>query len=374
MEQKVDFIKLVENGSFSISELCRRFNISRKTGYKWINRYRKDGDEGLKNRSRRPHNSPSKTTNKIERIIIKIRNGEPEWGAKKIHKILLRDYSFKAIDIPSITTINNILSRRGLVNQSKTLNGKSFQRFEHERPNELWQMDFKGDFPLRSKKRCFPLTITDDHSRYNLCLKALNNQQYLTVKQELTSVFRQYGLPDRILCDNGSPWGMTGNNYRHDDCRITRFEKWLLDLRVSMTHCRPHHPQTQGKLERYHRTLKLELLKYNNYKNYNDCQRSFDEWRNKYNYIRPHEALNQETPSSRYVSSHRVMPEKIPAFEYPETDYKRKVDMKGTISFKGKPIRVGKALYGDYVAIRWEGLNQFGIYYCTKKIKSIIKT
>jgi len=372
MEQKIDFVKLYEQGSISMSELCRRFAVTRRIGYKWIRRYQSHGIDGLENRSKRPKNSPRKTSHKIEQLVVKVRNSDPEWGAKKIHKILQRDYGYNIKDLPSVTTINNILKRNGLIDQANSLKNLKIQRFEYESSNELWQMDFKGDFLLGNKKRCYPLTMTDDHSRYNLCLQALENQRYLSVKEQLTSVFRIYGLPDKILCDNGSPWGMAGNNNRHEDCRITKIEKWLIRLKIRMIHGRAYHPQTQGKLERYHRTLKSELLNHRIFKSHRECQISFDEWRNKYNYKRPHESLKQETPSTRYVPSNRVYPEKLPEIEYPETDYKRKVNKKGHIWFKGRPHRVGKALYGDYVGVRWEDENQFGVYYSMKKIKTII--
>jgi len=356
----------------TMSELCRCYGITRKTGYKWIKRYRAEGLDGLKERSKRPLNSPSKTSRKIEEIIVKIRVLDPEWGAKKIHRILVRDHNYKVKELPSVTTINNILKRRGLIDPIKSIKSRPFQSFEHENANDLWQMDFKGDFILGNKKRCYPLTIADDHSRYNLCLEALENQRYVSVKQQLISVFRRYGLPNRILCDNGSPWGLTGSNRHHEDCRITKVEKWLLRLDVKMVHGRPYHPQTQGKLERYHRTLKSELLSARVFKDHNDCQISFDKWRNKYNYVRPHESLGQETPSTRYEPSRRSYPEKLPELYYPDTDIKRAVDESGRIWFKGKKYKVGKALHKDHVGIRLEDENTYGVYYSTKRIKTII--
>ena len=172
MEQKLDFVKLADQGVLSMSELCIRFGITRRTGYKWLKRYQDEGKTGLYDRSKRPHHSPTKTCDKIEDLIVKLRESDTEWGAKKIHKILQRDYGFELKDLPSITTINNILSRKGLIDQAKSIKSRKMQRFEHEAANDLWQMDFKGDFLLGNKKRCFPLTIADDHSRYNLCLQA----------------------------------------------------------------------------------------------------------------------------------------------------------------------------------------------------------
>ena len=284
MEQKIEFINLLETGQLSMTEICRRFSISRRTGYKWLERFKKEGVSGLREKSRRPNYSPNKTKDKTEELIRSIRGKDPEWGAKKIRKILERDYHLA--NIPSITTINNILKRNGLIDPSQSIKNKKIERFEYEYPNELWQMDFKGDFVLKNKLRCFPLTITDDHSRYNICLKALQNQRYLSVKEHLILVFKQYGLPEKILCDNGGPWGLAGNQ-SPGEIRMTKLEKWLLQLDIHVLHGRAYHPQTQGKLERYHRTLKSELLKYKTFKDFKDCQIHFDHWKHKYNHIRP---------------------------------------------------------------------------------------
>lgn len=370
MDQKIEFVTLLQNGEISMSELCRRFSITRRTGYKWFNRFKQSGHEGLVDKSRRPYKSPNRTNKEIEALILKLRKADPEWGCKKIFKLLVRDYNYKSSEIPSKTTINNILKRNGFIDYNKSIKNREYQRFEKEHPNQLWQMDFKGDFLLGNKRRCFPLTITDDHSRYNLCLKALDNQRNKGVQDQLQKVFKQYGMPDKILCDNAGPWGLAGN-HRAGESRITKLEKWLLQLNVKMIHGRPYHPQTQGKLERYHRTLKTELLKYNTYDNIIDCQESFDKWKYKYNHIRPHESLDQETPASKYLPSLKSYPDKIEEPKYLETDFKRKVCGRGFISFKGKVVKIGKALCGDSVAIRQESKNEFSVHYISKKIKSI---
>jgi len=366
MEQKQEFITLLNKG-LTMTELCSRFSISRRTGYKWKKRFEEQGISGLHDRSRRPRQSPNKTSNQLEELIIRIRKKDPDWGGKKIREILQRDHCFRSL--PSVTTINNIIKRNGLIQPNNSIKSKNFQSFEYELPNQLWQMDFKGDFVMSNEKRCFPLTIVDDHSRYNICLDALSNQQYNLVRRHLKVVFKKYGLPQAILCDNGNPWGMSGLN--KNEARITKLEKWLMKLNVRMIHGRPYHPQTQGKLERYHRTLKLELISKSRFRNITHSQKHFEKWKHKYNHYRPHESLNQLVPAKKYTPSLRSFTEKLLKPEYLESDEKRKVDEKGTISFKGNNIRVGKALYGEYVALRPKNNREYSVYFMWKEIKTI---
>jgi len=366
--QKLDFVMKLESKELSMSELCRRYGITRKTGYKWYNRYKEKGITGLEELNRAPHHRPGKIDSKIEKLIVEIRENEPDWGAKKIFKLLQRDH--KVTKRPSVTTINNVLKRNGLISPEESMKNKPIQRFEHELPNSLWQMDFKGDFVLKDKTRCFPLTIIDDHSRSNLCLEAMSNQRYMPVKERLTKVFSLFGLPDTILCDNGGPWGLAGNGIKNE-ARMTRLEIWLLKQDVKMIHGRPYHPQTQGKLERYHRTMKRELLSRIEFKNYKDCQDHFDKWRNKYNHIRPHESLGQEIPASRYSPSKRAYNPILPEPNYLQDDIIRKVYDTGSINFKGKSHRVGKALNGEVVALRRVEMNKYEVYFYRKRVKMI---
>lgn len=190
-------------------------------------------------------------------------------------------------DVPAASTITDILRRHGRLSEDEASKHKAWTRFEHEAPNQLWQMDFKGHFPM-GQGRCHPLTVLDDHSRFSLGLIACSNERTETVQRGLTSLFRRYGLPDRILADNGSPWGSNGEH------RYTQLNVWLLRLGIITSHGRSYHPQTQGKEERFHRTLKAELLRWEDFRNLTHCQRLFDAWRNKYNMERPHEALESK--------------------------------------------------------------------------------
>jgi transposase InsO family protein len=375
MEQRLEFVLLANKADANMSRLCSRFEISRRTGYKWLNRYRTQGITGLNEQSKKPNNSPGKIALQVEEAIILIRQQNPAWGAEKIHKILStgceqNNYPFK--NVPSRTTITNVLHRNGYINKDHHHQFHRWQRFEYPNPNDLWQMDFKGDFQLLDQSRCHPLTLLDDHSRFNLGLFACGNEKYQTVQGCLTTVFRLYGLPEMILTDNGSPWGVAGQQSEETIRSYTKLEKWLMRLSIKPIHGRAYHPQTQGKEERFHRTLKTELLQYEQFKNYSHCQQRFDGWRTKYNCQRPHESLNFEVPAKYYQPSHKSFPELLPPIEYNTTDIVRKVVRdKGTISFKNKSFKVGKAFIGDYVAIRQINEACYEVYYCNHVLRTI---
>ncbi len=374
MEHRLEFCMLAINDKTNFSELCRRFGISRKIGYKWLNRFLNLGIPGMNDLSKCPKHSPRRTSNEIEQYIVAIRKENPEWGSKKVHKILFnqRQQGTYPFDIlPCKNTITSVFTRNGLISEEKSNKAQRWNRFEHEEPNELWQMDFKGDFLLLDQSRCYPLTILDDHSRFNIGLFACKNERYEAVKHHLIFVFRKYGLPRRILSDNGPPWGTSQES--SDQVRaFSKLEKWLIRLKIKPIHGHAYHPQTQGKEERFHRTLKSEVLNYEDFKNYNICQDRFDIWREKYNCVRPHEAIGLETPVSHYKQSPRAYPEVLPAIEYDSTDIIRKVGKNGIISFKNSTYRVGKAFQGEPVAVRQTSVeNQFDVYFCNQIIRTI---
>lgn len=375
MGQKTEFCLLASKPESNISDLCRRFNITRRTGYKWLDRYNDQGFEGLHDQSRRPHHFPNQTSYAIEEYVINLRKGDPEWGSKKLHRIISKDKEagkYKHDKIPCKETITRILGRNGLIDPNRSKMFKDFERFERQYPNELWQMDFKGWFSLLNKQQCHPLTITDDHSRFNLCLEACKDQRERTVRGALINVFRKYGLPYMFLTDNAGPWGSSGHEPFEGIRSYSTLEKWLIQLNIKLIHGRPYHPQTQGKEERFHRTLKQELINHEQFRDHAHCQKRFDLWREKYNCIRPHESLNFKTPTEIYEPSCKTYPEMIKPYEYDMTDIKRKVD-KGVISFKNKTIRVGHAFDCDYVALRkTQNDNVFEIYFCNQLIRTII--
>jgi transposase InsO family protein len=363
MDQREEFVRLASAPGANKKELCRRFGISREKGYKWLRRHAAEGRAGLADRSRRPHRSPARTAAAVEKEVLRIREASNgTWGGRKIRAAMRRAGRKEA---PAASTVTAILRRHGELGVRAGGHPGPYERFERAAPNELWQMDFKGHFPLPAG-RCHPLTVLDDHSRYSVGLAACADEQDVTVRARLTSVFRRYGLPWAMLMDNGSPWGDAG------DQPYTIFTAWLLRLGVRVIHGRPGHPQTQGKDERFHRTLKAELLQSRSFRDIEHCQNVFDAWRHVYNHERPHDALDLAVPADRYRSSPRAFPETLPAIEYGPSDAVRAVDHNGCITFKNRKWRVGKAFRGQPIALRAtteDGV--FSAHYCTHRITVI---
>jgi len=357
-----EFVHLASQQDVCMNSLCTRFDISPKTGYKWLRRYQTEGAEALRDVSRRPHHSPNQTAPEIEEAIVRLRQSHPAWGARKLRKRL---ETIHGGCWPSVSTITAILHRYGCIDAFESDKHHTWQRFEATTPNALWQMDFKGHFPIGAE-RCHPLTILDDHSRFNLGLYACLDQTRNTVQQHLTTVFRRYGLPVCIMTDNGSPWGSP-------DCEsYTGLNVWLIRLGVIVSHSRPLHPQTMGKDERFHRTLKAEAITGHFFNAFIDCQQHFDRWRTVYNLERPHDALGGNVPASRYQVSQRTFPESLPAIEYAPDNLIRKVHDKGEIHFRNRMIRIGKAFRGLPVALQpttADGV--FNVFFCHFKISEI---
>lgn len=364
MSQRQEFVMLASADNANIRQLCRRFGISPTIGYKWLGRYQTDGLAGLKDQSRRPKNSPRRSSDKVEQAVVKLRQKHPTWGGRKL---CARLKALKEPDVPSASTITAILHRHQLITPEATEQHKPYQRFEHPLPNDLWQMDFKGHFALE-KGRCYPLTLLDDHSRFATGLVACGNQITETVQAALTKIFRRYGLPYRMIMDNGVPWCAVVRDRRY----WTQLSVWLLRLGIQVSFSRPHHPQTNGKDERFHRTLKLELLRDHAWRTLAQCQPEFDRWRDIYNCERPHEALGLATPISRYEPSIRAFPERLPPIDYPPGEIVRKVEVTGQLKFQNRKLFVGEAFRGFHVALRHtttEGL--FEVFFLHQKIASL---
>jgi transposase InsO family protein len=344
--QRQEFCVLAGKPGSNLAELCRRHQLSRKTAYKWLKRYRNHGAAALADQSRRPRHSPGKIDSPLEHKIVLLRQEHPVWSGRKLRRRLL-DLGEQIV--PAASTIQQVIVRNNLQNPNAPVS-KPFIRFEHPFPNDLWQMDFKGHFAL-AQGRCHPLTILDDHSRFCLGLRGCDNQRETTVKAVLESIFERYGLPLRILCDNGSPWG------DDVDSPHTHLTIWLMRLGISISHGRPYHPQTQGKEERFHRTIKAELLGNRLFTDQRHFQLCADRWRQDYNLIRPHEALELNTPASRYSCSPRPMPRVLLPIEYAPGEILRMIDCNGWLSFKAQHYKIGRAFIGQRVAIRPDSNN-----------------
>lgn len=359
MSQRTEFVKAALEEKANIRALCREYGITPRTGYKWIERYKEQGEAGLYERSRCPKYSPHKSSPEVEEAVLQVRSKHPSWGGRKIRWQLEQEGMQR---VPAASTITAILHRYDKIQPEESEKHQALQRFEMEQANQLWQMDFKGHFEMANGALCHPLTVLDDHSRFLVGLKACHAERSKTVKFRLESIFEEYGLPERMLMDNGSVWQgfHTGLTF------------WLVRLGIQIVHGRPYHPQTQGKDERLHRTLYEELLREQQFFNLQDCQEKFDAWRKLYNCERPHQALDMQTPATRYQPSLRIFTGQFPLIEYQPNDILRSTDIYGRIQFHAKHFHVGKAFRQSQVALRPTAVDGiFNVFFFKQKIAQI---
>ena len=336
-ELRKEFTEAAESCS-NFSSLCREFGITRATGYKWVKRY--ENNETLSDRSRRPNITANKTAEKIETQIIETRTIHPGWGAKKI-KVSLEN---KGVEMPCVKTVNNILNRYGCISKEESLKHKAFTRFEKERCNEMWQADFKGEFKMQNGNYCFPLDIFDDHSRFVIRIKPSESTSNL-VLPTFREAFYEYGMPDSVLSDNGAQFAGFRQGY-------TQFEKWLMNHDVLPIHGRIKHPQTQGKIERFHKAMNQELLKHYIPKDISDAERVFSDWRNCYNNERPHEALGMKCPSDIYIPSERMYYDQVDKYEYSGKYHVIKVNNWGYVRFDRWQIYLSETMIDERIEFR----------------------
>ena len=362
MDARLEFVMLAAAEGANVRSLCRRFGISPTTGYKWLERWRLDAMAGLQELSRRPQGSPSRSAAVTEQAVLSLRAEHPAWGGRKIAR-RMKDLGHEAV--PAASTVTAILKRHGIELGTHGGGQSAWTRFERARPNDLWQMDFKGHVGLHAG-RLHPLTVLDDHSRFSVVLAACADQQTETVKQRLIIAFRRYGLPEGMITDNGSPWGDGPGS------PFTPLGVWLIEHGIRISHSRPYHPQTMGKDERFHRSLKAEVLSGPPFADLAAAERAFDRWRDVYNTQRPHEALGLAVPGSRYQPSPRDYVETIAPFEYASGDIVRRVQQGGHVSFLGRAVKIPKAFRGKIVAFRTtpqDGV--FDVVFRTKAIATI---
>lgn len=366
MEQKTEFISLYRTNLFTITELCNRFNITRPTGYKWINRVKVKGDrsitECLCDKSTRPITSPLKISNDIEDKIVSLRREYPRWGSKKL--IVLFKERYPAIETPSRRTFDRIFAKNGLLNEDY-IPDKAEKRFEYPNPNDLWQMDYKGEIKYTKSDWCYPLNILDDHSRYNIAFDAHKKISWHLTRDSLIQAFERHGLPERILVDRGVIW-YSVQAHTH----WTRLTVWLMRLGIQIIHSRGGHPQTLGKAERLNRTYKYDYIKKKRFESFDSIQTEFDRFRYEYNYIRPHEALNFKRPAEVYKNSAKKYIGKLPKIEYPEGSIVRNVNDIGLLYYRGKCYFVSEALPNQPVLLK-EFADSLEIYFMKTLIKKI---
>ena len=365
VSERLEFVSLASVEGVNFSALCDRFGIARKTGYKWLKRWKADGKAGLEDQSRRPANSPRRTKSSVEDEVVRLRNIHPAWGGRKLHK-RLQELGHQ--NLPSPSSITRILHRHGLICPLESKKRVAWKSFQHDQPNDLWQIDFKGDFEMTCGKRCYPLTILDDHSRYALGIIACGNQKGVTVKAHFRSVFQTYGIPRVIYVDNGNPWGNTNGRTRH-----SQLSAWLMRQDIKVIHGQPYHPQGRGKIERFHRTLKLEVLQDRVLSDLANAQSAFDPWRSIYNHERPHEALDLAVPATRYQVSQRTFQEAKGEFEYNDHLKVRKIDKETrTFHFKGKRHKFSEAFIDQKIGLgETETDGVWDIYYCRFRIAQL---
>jgi len=358
MEQKIEFICEWRTGKYTVTELCKNFEISRPTAYKIINRFEKQGYQGLKEQSRTPRKHPNATKENIVKSILKLKKKHPRWGAKKIKKLLFNDFTEK--QIPSVVTVHNILKRNGLVCPQKRLRRVKpvYPIFDPKQCNQVWSADYKGKFLMGNKIYCHPLTIADSKSRFLFTAKGHYKETLKSAKAEFTKVFRKYGIPKQLHTDNGSPFGSVRAIQR-----FTRLSYWFIELGITPVFSDPGHPEQNGRHERMHRDLKAACAKPSAY-DLKAQQRRLNHFVKEYNHIRPHEALAMETPASMHNFSTRPFPEKIPHFDYNTNLKVLKVTQNGAIRWKSYYwVYLTAALKGKYVGIEDLGNGIWKVFY-----------
>ncbi len=346
MSLRHEFCVAASESGASVRALCRAYGISPTTAYKWLHRYQAEGEAGLADRSRRPHGHPWQTPSAMVEQVLAVRAAYG-WGGRKIHHYLRQQ---GVAPVPSPSTITAILARHGADHAETALGTPPprWQRFEAEAPNDLWQIDFTGPVPVQ-EGMCSPLLVLDDHSRFVVGLTVSLDRQSGTVQDALAGLFQQYGLPRRLLGDNGTPWG---TSHYGVGAPLTRVTAWLIRLGVTVSHGRPYHPQTQGKVERCFRTLGADVLRRTGMTTTRDLQHRFDGWRETYNSLRPHEALGYQPPSSRYRPSLRPFPATLPPVVCDPRDNLARVNAQGFIHVAGKRYFISQAIPGEPVAVR----------------------
>lgn len=338
MVERMRFVVDFGEGLYGVSELAERYGISRKTAYKWLRRFEKEGPAGLESRRPVAEEIWNRTPRPVEDAIVAFRRKHVDWGPRKILDTL--EGKPAAVGWPAASTVAAILKRNGLVEGKRRRRREGHPgppKGEPEKPNEVWAMDFKGQFRTRNGRYCYPFTVTDLYSRYLLCCDGYLSTEAEGVQTSLQRIFREYGLPESMRSDNGAPFASTGI------ARLTRLAVWMVSLGVTRQLIQPARPDQNGKHERMHRTLKRATTR-PPAPNLREQQELFDDFRQEFNHDRPHEALEMKRPAQIYRPSPRPYPEKIPPIEYPGHFEVRRVSRNGGVKWNGEWLNVGHAL------------------------------
>jgi transposase InsO family protein len=354
---RMQFVRLVRDQHVPVARACRQFRVSRDTGYRWLARFDRDPTATLIDRSRRPRTSPGQTESSIEDRIVSARE-RFGWGARKVHAFLLRE----GVDVPSVRTVHAILARRGQVRERSVCPTPSV-RFERPSPNELWQMDHKCDIEI-ARARHNQLSILDDHSRYLLRLAPVPDRAITTAFGVLWDLMGEVGMPQAILSDNAFSTAFDV------PATLSWFDANLICLGIRPVHGRPYHPQTQGKVERFHGTLEREFLPTASRQSLAAYRRDVLCWQRLYNTVRPHEAIGDIPPADRWCVSKRPRPSKIPEPQYPAGSALRRVCNVGAVSWKCRRIMAGRGLTGRIVRVQ-ETQTTVDLYFADHRIRSV---
>jgi transposase InsO family protein len=354
-DQRVRFVVAATQRAQPFKALCAEHGISRPTGYLWLQRYRDLGVRGIAEHSRKPHRSPRRTASTLEQRVVEMRRRYPAWGARQLRVMLPR----QGLELPR-NTIQRILLRYDLVREEQR-GAAAWQRFERRRPNELWQMDFKG--PKGWPQSMGPLTVLDDHSRYLIALAANGTTQGEPVRVQLEEAFQRCGVPEGMLMDHGTPWWSMNSA-----SGWTHLSLWLMRQGIRLHWSGLGHPQTQGKVERFHGSLQraLERRGLAGQK----TQAWLDAYRWEHNHVRPHEALGMQTPATRWCRSPRRYDARPPRWEYPAGAWVLKVDSSGKLKIKGQQWNITGALAGEHVQIV-SVEQRLLVFYCDTLIREL---
>ena len=367
MDQKTQFIADYLRQTLDTTELCQLYGISRKTGYKWIERYLENGPQGLEERSRRPGTCPNQTPDAIVEALIAVRQHHPTWGAKKLLPFVEKRHP--DWDLPSRSTVCDILKRRGLIPRQRRRRvighpGKPSSLMLA--PNAIWCADFKGQFKTGDGLYCYPLTVTDGYSRYLLGCQGLSSTRMIEAKPVFTRLFKEFGLPERIRSDNGVPFAT------NTLARLSALSAWWVRLGILPDLIEPGKPQQNGRHERMHRTLKAETTR-PPAANRRAQQRKFNRFQKEFNDERPHEALDMATPASLYVPSSREMPNRLPPLEYPDRFEVRYVSYNGGIRWNKGWVNVSITCAGEYVGLEEIDDGVWNVYFGPLKLGRLLE-
>jgi len=356
-EQRQRFLEDYQSKYYSIADLAERFGISRKTAHKWINRYKRHGQEGYQELSRRPHTCPWQTDQAIAAELVKLRKARPSWGPRKLLDLMReRDPDWL---LPSISTAARILAREGLVKPRRRYRRAhpGCPKSVPQGPNDIWPADYKGQFRLKNGDYCFPLTVSDLSSRFILGVDAHPAISLEMTKRHFTQLFETYGLPNRIRTDNGAPFASNAL------ARLSRLSVWFIKLGIYPELIEPGKPQQNGVHERMHRTLKQEAT-IPPASSLRAQQRKFDDFREDFNQMRPHEAIDMKRPGEIYEPSKRRMPRRIDVYDYPSHYIVRRVSRSGTIRVFGKQFFVSNTLHEDNVGLEEVDDGVYDLFFC----------